>query len=115
MYGFLATKVSQPCKHRIWHRQAVTPATDPRGWPAPAAAYACTCPATGPGNTPGGDCLTLPADHPHRPDLDRRLPGPTGDDSGTAGQTGSRSTPRHRRQDRAITMQAPPRSTVNPG
>src|SRR4051794_35663240 len=35
MYGFLATEVSRPCNHRIWHHQAATPATDPRAGPRP--------------------------------------------------------------------------------
>src|SRR4051794_20771275 len=37
MYGFLTTEVSQPCNHRIWHHQAVTPTTDPRAGPRPPA------------------------------------------------------------------------------
>ena len=36
------------------------------------AGYGCICPATGPGNTPGPNCSTPPADHLPRPDPDHR-------------------------------------------
>nr|WP_222271016.1 hypothetical protein [Modestobacter marinus] len=55
---------------------------------APPAGCGCTCPATGPGNTPGPSSSTPPADHPQPSDRPPPHQARPETDSGRAGQTG---------------------------
>src|SRR5690606_25166852 len=59
---------------------ALTWSTSPPGWRARPAACNCTCPATGPGPTPGGSCSPPSTPHPTAADLplSTARQGPTG-------------------------------------
>jgi hypothetical protein len=82
--------------------------TSPPGSPPPADAWSCTCPATGPGPTPGTGCTRSPPDRHPQPPPDHPAPtGTTKDNSGKAGQTGSPPLPRtstsHRNPESVLT------------